>query len=141
MKLKHIITSLLLIFSLGSVGQSKITTATLEVDGLCGMCKKRIENAAYIKGVKQVEWSTETHELKLVYRNDKVQKKDIIAAINEAGHDVKDHPATDEQYANIHGCCRFRDPEQRAAHGLGDPLCKPGETHEEHHAHGGKDKH
>jgi hypothetical protein len=51
---------------------------------------------------------------------------------------VKNHPATDEQYANIHGCCRFRDPDQRAKHGLGDPLCKPGEILEEHSADGPK---
>jgi mercuric ion binding protein len=54
----------------------------------------------------------------LAFRNDKVSKEEIIASINEAGHDVKDHLATDEQYANIHGCCKFRDAEQRKAHGL-----------------------
>lgn len=141
MKFKHILTALLLAFSLGSFAQSNITTTTLEVDGLCGMCKKRIENAAYLKGVKQVAWDIETHELALVFRNDKVSQENIIASINEAGHDVKGHLASDEQYGNIHGCCRYRDPEQRAQHGLGDPLCTPGETHEEHHAHDGKDQH
>jgi copper chaperone CopZ len=105
------------------------------------MCEERIENAAYIKGVKKADWSQETHLLELIYNSSKVDEAAIIAAINEVGHDVKNHPATDEQYANIHGCCRFRDPDQRAKHGLGDPLCKPGETHEEHHAHGGKHDH
>jgi len=110
----------------------------LEVDGLCGMCKERIENAAYITGVKQVNWDRETHELALVFRNDKVTEAEIIASINTAGHDVKGHLASDEQYANIHGCCKYRDAELRSSHGLGDPLCKPSESHEEHHAHGGK---
>jgi hypothetical protein len=139
--MKTTISALFLAFVLSASGQSKITETTIEVDGLCGMCEERIENAAYIKGVKKADWSQETHQLDLIFRSDKTTLTEIIAAINEVGHDVKDHLATDEQYANIHGCCRFRDPEQRKAHGLGDPLCKPGETHEEHHAHGGKDKH
>ena len=139
--MKTSISALFLAFVLSASGQSKITETTIEVDGLCGMCEERIENAAYIQGVKKADWSQETHQLDLIYRSDKVTLENIIATINEVGHDVKDHPATEEQYANIHGCCRFRDPEQRKAHGLGDPLCKPGETHEEHHAHGGKHKH
>ena len=139
--MKSIISAIVLAFAMSANGQSKITETTIEVDGLCGMCEERIENAAYIKGVKKADWSQETHQLDLIFRSDKTTLTEIIAAINEVGHDVKDHLATDEQYANIHGCCRFRDADLRASHGLGDPLCKPGETHEEHHAHGGKDKH
>ena len=113
----------LLAISTSMSAQSKITSTSIEVDGLCGMCKERIENAAYIKGVKQVNWDKETHQLDLVFRNDKVSKEDIIASINEAGHDVKGAIASSEQYANIHGCCRYREGELRAKHGLGDALC------------------
>ena len=115
-----------LAMSTAMCAQSNITSTSIEVDGLCGMCKERIENAAYIKGVKQVSWDKETHQLDLVFRNDKVSKKEIIASINEAGHDVKDAIASDEQYANIHGCCRYREGELRAKHGLGDALCREG---------------
>jgi hypothetical protein len=66
--------------------------------------------------------------LELIYNSSKVDEAAIIAAINEVGHDVKNHPASDKQYANVHGCCRFRDPDQRAKHGLGEPLCTPNET-------------
>lgn len=123
--MKKYILSLLAVvaFTFNSTAQSKITETSIEVDGLCGMCKQRIENAAYLHGVKKVNWDIETHQLDLVFRNDKVSKEEIIASINEAGHDVKGAPATDEQYANIHGCCRFRDEEMRKNHGLGDALC------------------
>ena len=114
-------------FALGA--QNKFTEISIEVDGLCGMCEERIENAAYIQGVKKADWSQETHMLDLIYNSSKLDESAIIAAINEVGHDVKNHPATDEQYANIHGCCRFRDPDQRAKHGLDEqPLCTPVET-------------
>ena len=126
--MKSLIFSLALLSAISLNGQSKFNTTSIEVDGLCGMCEKRIENAAYIKGVKKADWSQETHLLDLIYNSSKVDEAAIIAAINEAGHDVKNHPATDEQYVNIHGCCRFRDPDLRAKHGSGEPLCEPGET-------------
>lgn len=123
--MKKYILSLLAVFTLtlSASAQSNITETSVEVDGLCGMCKKRIENAAYIPGVKKVDWNKDTHQLALTFRNDKVSLKDIVASINDAGHDVKGAIATDEQYANIHGCCRYRDPKQRASHGLGEAMC------------------
>ena len=97
------------LITLSATAQSKITKSVLEVDGLCGMCKERIENAAYLTGVKQVNWDKTTHELDVVFRNDKVSEEEIIASINNAGHDVKGSLASAEQYEQIHGCCRFRD--------------------------------
>jgi len=127
--MKSFVFSLALLSAISLNGQSKFSSVSIEVDGLCGMCEKRIENAAYIQGVKKADWSQETHMLDLIYNSSKVEQSDIVAAINEVGHDVKDHPASDEQYANVHGCCRFRDPDQRAKHGLDEqPLCTPVET-------------
>ena len=126
--MKTILTCIALL-SIGTLsGQSKFKNTSFEVDGLCGMCEKRIENAAYIQGVKKADWSKETHMLTLIYNSNKVDETSIIAAVNEAGHDVKNHLATETQYDNIHGCCRYRDPNQRAKHGLGDPICTPNET-------------
>ena len=126
--MKSLIFSLALLSVIGLNGQSKFNTTSIEVDGLCGMCEKRIENAAYIQGVKKADWSQETHLLELIYNSSKVDEAAIIAAINEVVHDVKNHPASDKQYANVHGCCRFRDQDHRAKHGLGEPLCTPNET-------------
>lgn len=113
------------LITLSGTAQSKITKIVLEVDGLCGMCKERIENAAYLTGVKQVNWDKATHELDVVFRNDKVSEEEIIASINNAGHDVKGSLASAEQYKQIHGCCRFRDSDLRSkhGHGLGEALC------------------
>lgn len=117
--------ALSLLISISAQAQSKITNTTLEVDGVCGMCKKRIENAAYLPGVKKVNWDVETHALSLTFRNDKVSQEEIIASINEAGHDVESAPASTEQYGNIHGCCRYRDGDLRAQHGLSrTPMCE-----------------
>ena len=65
--MKSLVFTLALLSAIGLNGQSKYNTTTLEVDGLCGMCEERIENAAYIKGVKKADWSQETHLLELVH--------------------------------------------------------------------------
>ena len=42
--------------------------AAIEVDGVCMMCKNRIEKACLkTKGVKSAIWNVETHNLNLIY--------------------------------------------------------------------------
>jgi hypothetical protein len=82
--MKSFLFSLALLSAISMTGQSKFNTTSIEVDGLCGMCEKRIENAAYIQGVKKADWSQETHLLELIYNSSKVDEAAIIAAINEA---------------------------------------------------------
>ena len=87
----------------------EILTDTISVSGICGMCEERIENAALINGVKKVEWTQENHTLVVVYRSDKVTIEEIGAAIAEAGHDNEIIKSTDEQYDDVHSCCKYRD--------------------------------
>ena len=66
-----IITLLLLLVS--SIGFSQNNSnKTIEVDGVCKMCKKRIEKACLkTKGVKSAVWNVKTHELNLIYNKNK----------------------------------------------------------------------
>ena len=73
------------------------------------MCEERIENAAYIKGVKKADWTVENHQLVVVYRTDKTDLMTIQQAIADVGHDTRDIKATDEKYQQVHGCCRYRE--------------------------------
>lgn len=109
-----IITSVIFIFTFSNYGYSQdknkqVITDTLMVSGVCEMCEERIENAALIKGVKKVEWSTNTHSLVVVYREDKVTLDQIAESIAEAGHDNELVICTDEQYDKVHSCCKYRD--------------------------------
>jgi copper chaperone CopZ len=104
--------SLLLFLSLGKTIQAQdkeVVSDTIAVMGICDMCKERIENAALIKGVKKVEWSSETESLIVIYRPDKVSIEQIAWEITEAGHDNQYYICTDEQYDKIHNCCRYRE--------------------------------
>ena len=102
---------------LASCGSTKETTAQTKeasffVDGVCGMCEERIENAAYIKGVKKAEWEKSSKTLTIVYSPDKTSPEQVQQSLAEAGHDNAGEKATDEAYdKKIHGCCKYREIE------------------------------
>ncbi len=97
--------------------QNKNAKASLEVDGVCGECKTRIEKAAIrTKGVKSAVWNIETHELKLIYDERKTDLKTIAKKIAEVGHDTKEFKAGEEAYNSVDPCCKYRDEEVVKAH-------------------------
>jgi len=97
--------------------QNKNERASLEVDGVCLMCKKRIEKASLnSKGVKSAIWNVETHELKLIFDERKTNLETIQKSIVAVGHDTKTLKATDEAYETVHPCCKYRDEEVQEDH-------------------------
>ena len=107
------------IFLIGATtfAQNKNAKASTEVNGVCGMCKARIEKACLnTKGVKWADWNVDTHELKLIFDERKTDLKTIEANVLAVGHDVKERKATDEAYAKVHPCCKYRDEDVKDAH-------------------------
>jgi len=106
------LTILTILISTLSFAQSKNAKENLVVDGVCKMCKKRIEKVCLkTKGVKSASWSVETHNLSLIIDQTKVQLDEIKSNIAKAGHDTADVKASDESYALLAPCCKYRDPE------------------------------
>lgn len=115
MKKIIIVTVLLIGFTINA--QNKNAKASLEVDGVCMMCKDRIEKAAIkTKGVKSAIWNVKTHELKLIFDERKTNLAAIQENIVSVGHDTKEMKATDEAYNSVHPCCRYRDDDVKADH-------------------------
>ena len=98
----------LLIGSLSTIAQTKWQSDTFRVAGNCSMCKKRIEEAAYIKGVKSADWNKTTKILTVVYSPAKAQQTQIIQAVLKAGHDAGTQRATDKHYNTLPDCCAYR---------------------------------
>ncbi len=116
-KMKNIIIVTLLLIGTTTFAQNKNAKASMEVDGICGMCKARIEKACLnTKGVKFAQWNIDTHELKLIFDERKTDTKTIKTQVLAAGHDVKEEKATDEAYAKVHACCKYRDEDVKGAH-------------------------
>ena len=106
---KFIVLAMMVLGTL-AYAQNKNAKATIQVDGVCLMCKVRIEKATIkTKGVKIADWNVETHELKLVFDERKTNLKTIQQNIAAVGHDTKDIKATDEAYHSVDPCCLYRD--------------------------------
>lgn len=101
--------------------QKKNAKVAIEVDGVCMMCKKRIEKAALsTKGVKFAVWDLKTHMLSLVIDERKTNIKAIQKKMASVGHDTKEIKATDKVYNSIDPCCKYRDKKVVDAHKKGD---------------------
>ncbi|MFP4287667.1 MAG: heavy-metal-associated domain-containing protein [Bacteroidota bacterium] len=86
----------------------KTTETEIKVLGNCGMCKERIENAAYsVRGVRKADWDEQSKMLTLVYRNDRTEQETIERAIAKAGHDTENIITDEETHANLHHCCIY----------------------------------
>ncbi|WP_346880844.1 cation transporter [uncultured Algibacter sp.] len=110
--MKKLITILVVLVTTITFGQNKNARASMEVDGVCLMCKTRIERASLnTKGVKSAVWNVKTHELKLIYDERKTNVDSIQNNIVAVGHDTKLLKATKEAYASVHPCCKYRDAE------------------------------
>lgn len=83
-------------------------TDTITVLGNCGQCKERIEEAAYVKGVKHVEWNKKSKLLTVTYLSSKTDLHKITKAIALVGHDSRLNTADDKIYNKLPGCCAYR---------------------------------
>ena len=85
--------------------------SSFAVQGKCSMCEDRIEKAAKnVEGVKHAMWSQDSDMLTIKYMSDKknVDSK-VHKAIAKAGHDTSKEQASDEDYASLPGCCKYRE--------------------------------
>jgi cation transport ATPase len=129
--MKKIMTFILLfaMVTINAQEKSKSKKVNLEVSGVCGMCKSRIEKAAFkTKGVKSAEWSIETKKLTLIINEFKTDILTVQKNIASIGHDTKDVQASDEAYNSLHGCCKY---ERTFVRNKGDQGLKDNELEEE----------
>jgi len=103
---------LLSLISIQAQDKKRNAKVNIEVDGVCMMCKKRIEKAALTtKGVKYANWNVKSHELVIIIDERKTSKTKVCEVLAKAGHDSEDIKATIEAYDNLHPCCKYRDEE------------------------------
>ena len=109
--MKNIIIILVALIGFSAQAQdkkNKNAKHTVEVNGNCEQCKKRIEKAAYaVAGVKSAVWDIESHKLSLILNEEKTSVADVQKAVAKVGHDTEETKATDKDYANLHSCCQY----------------------------------
>lgn len=106
--------TLLLIPHYDAVAQGRnVEEVEFTVLGNCGMCKDRIERAAYsVRGVRNADWDQEEQTLTLAFRTDRTDQETVERAIAKAGHDTENFITDEETHSTLHQCCIYeRDPE------------------------------
>jgi copper chaperone CopZ len=99
----------IIISSLSLFAQDEdIKTQTFKVQGNCGMCKKRIEDAAYVKGVKRAEWNKDEKTLTVIYKPSKTSSDKILSSVAKVGHSSETITATEANYKKLPGCCQYK---------------------------------
>jgi copper chaperone CopZ len=90
----------------------KPVTATFWVAGVCGMCEQTIEAALDAKGILKADFQLSNNQLTVTYKPSKISETEIHTLLNEAGYDTEKSTCTEEQYARVHGCCKYRELEK-----------------------------
>lgn len=102
---------MLLVLTLSARAQeqkNKNAKYTIEVNGSCEQCQRRIQKAAFaVSGVKMASWSIETHKLDLTLNEEKTSITAVSKAIAKVGHDTDGVKATQEDYDNLNSCCKY----------------------------------
>ncbi len=105
--MKKLFIGLLLLVSGSALAQTY--EVTFWVNGVCGMCDKRIESALINSpGVKFADWDIETLQVKVVYNSKKLSEQKLHEIVAGVGHDTQKVRAEDEDYAKVNGCCKYR---------------------------------
>jgi hypothetical protein len=116
--------------SASGIEASENDTLSVWVNGLCGMCKVRIEEAALgTRGVTEATWNRETRMLSLKIEAERFREEKLHYQIASAGHDTKQFLAPDPVYNALPMCCHYRD---FATH--------PGDEPEAAHEHDAEDQ-
>ena len=90
--------------------QAQKAELTFGVSGICGMCENRIEAAFDQKGIVAADYNLDTKKIHVVYKAKKWNEESLHKLATGVGHDTDKYKATEEAYANMHGCCKYRDP-------------------------------
>ncbi len=107
---KLFLAVILLSNSVNSFSQSKDTTVSIPVSGVCNMCRTRIEESIQVKGVSKAVWSTRTHMANVNFNPDVISFAKLNELIAATGHDTETKKADDAVYAALPDCCLYRDP-------------------------------
>jgi Cu(I)/Ag(I) efflux system membrane fusion protein len=84
--------------------------AMMTVQGLCGMCKERIEKTAgSVKGVSSATWDSDTKQLHLDFDPAQTGMDEISRTVAVAGHDTDRHKAPQDVYDALPACCKYRE--------------------------------
>ncbi len=92
---------------------SKFITTSFAVEGVCGMCEKRIESTLDIVGVASADWVNETSILTVVFNPKKISEDEMHKLLSDAGHRTSKMKKNEEAYKTLPACCKYDDGKEK----------------------------
>ncbi|MEZ4909930.1 MAG: TonB-dependent receptor [Saprospiraceae bacterium] len=106
---------------------------SISVSGACNMCKERIEKSAMnVEGVESSFYSVENQTLTVNIDASTFEKRALVKAILQAGHDAEGKKASDKAYNALHSCCKYRDKSIDENSNSSDHFLMEGDDHSDH---------
>ncbi len=89
--------------------EPRVKKVSFKVYGACDACKKRIESALKIDGIKKAQWDVESKMLHVEYiRNEVITGEyKIQQLVAAAGHDTYKVQASEQVYGALPPCCQY----------------------------------
>lgn len=82
-------------------------TATFKVWGNCETCKKTIEGAVAVPGVKEADWNVDSKLMTVKFDTTKISLDMIEQDIAKAGYDNDKYFGDDYAYGKLKECCQY----------------------------------
>ncbi|MBP6574932.1 MAG: heavy-metal-associated domain-containing protein, partial [Flavobacteriales bacterium] len=108
------ICSLLLLLASCSAQMRNMRTATVHVNGDCGICEPRIEKAAFVKGEAEADWDVDAKTARITFDSVRTTLDAVLQRIAQAGYDSEKYLAPDAAYAALPGCCQYERTDKHA---------------------------
>jgi periplasmic mercuric ion binding protein len=106
--IKYILVAILAVAFTTQLNAAKaVQTASIKVNGKCGLCKTRIEKAAKLAGVTTADWNEATKTLKITFDGSKTNVDKVSKAIAAVGHDTEKYKADAKTYNALPACCKY----------------------------------
>jgi len=110
MKKLYIISLFSSLLLIGNISAQEVSyiKSSFRVWGNCDMCKSKIEKAAKkIDGVKVAKWNVVSQKMFVKFNDQVTSIDEIQATIAGTGYDTEKHKAKDDDYNNLHHCCKY----------------------------------
>ncbi len=108
--MKHLFFMLMMMITLfptKTFAKDEATKTSFIVYGNCETCKKKIEKAAKVDGVKSAVWSDKTKIITVSFLPSKISLDQIEKNIANVGYDTDKYKGDDNAYKKLPQCCQY----------------------------------
>ncbi|RYE21733.1 MAG: hypothetical protein EOP51_14920 [Sphingobacteriales bacterium] len=113
------------LFATATATQAQIKnaeTATVKVNGNCGMCETTIEKAGSKAKISKTDWNSETGMAVITFDAKKTSLDEVLKRIALSGYDNVNYTAPTAVYDKLHGCCKYDRVKSETAKPVDAPL-------------------